>query len=93
MSSIALDHPGDLSWFPGYPEAERRRIPSGDCPHPCQHRILKVVAWGPDMAHYELSVCQDYGCQGNCRAWHGPSTYERLMTMDWKLLAPPGAHP
>ncbi len=80
MSSIALDHPGDLSWFPGYPEAERRRIPSGDCPHPCQHRILKVVAWGPDMAHYELSVCQD-------------STYDRLMTMDWKLLAPPGAHP
>ena len=88
MSGIALDHPGDITWFPDYPENERKRLPVGDCPHPCDHRILKVVAWGPDMDHYELSICRDI-CGGNCRGWHGPSTYYRLKTIDWKLLTEP----
>jgi hypothetical protein len=86
-ASIALDHPGDLSWVEDYPESERQRRVAGDCPHACMHRFLQVVAWGPDLTRYELRICTDV-CAGNCRGWSGPATYDRLMTIDWKLLAP-----
>ena len=88
MGSIAVDNPDVvIDWFPDYPESERARKVTGDCPHPCEHRILKVVGWGPDLTRYELSVCEDV-CAGDCRGWHAPATYDRLRTIDWKLLEP-----
>ena len=50
--------------------------------------MLKVVGWGPDLTRYELRTCEDEGCGGNCRGWSGPATYDRLCTIDWKLLEP-----
>jgi hypothetical protein len=90
MGFIAIDHPDEvIHWFAAYPESERARGVAGECPHACQHRILKVVGWGPDLTRYELHVCDDV-CQGNCRGWSGPATYDRLATIDWKLLEDPG---
>jgi hypothetical protein len=89
MGSIAVDNPDCvIDWFPDYPESEQARKIIGDCPHPCRHRILKVVGWGPSLRHYELRICQDDGCAGNCRGWCGPATYARICTIDWKLLSP-----
>ena len=88
MGSIAVDNPDIvIDWLASYPEAERQRRPARDCPHACRHRILAVVAWGPSLTHYELRICKDPdGCQGNCRGWCGPPTYDRIRTIDWKLL-------
>lgn len=69
---VQLEHPGEISWFKSYPEEEHRR-PVGPCPHTeCQHLGTSVVAWGPDLDHYELWVCDDNspgGCDGWCRGW------------------------
>lgn len=35
------------------------------CDHDCPHKSQSVVAWGPDIAHYELNKCDRCGC----RAW------------------------
>jgi hypothetical protein len=87
MSSIAVDNPDlVIDWFATYPDAERKRRPAGNCPHACEHRMLSVVAWGPSLTHYELRICTDDGCQGNCRGWCAPATYDRLCAIDWKLL-------
>jgi hypothetical protein len=60
-----LDHPGDLHWFSGYgPLAVL-----GECPHAaCRHTGTSVIAWGPDLARYELVQC-DLDCDSSCRAW------------------------
>jgi hypothetical protein len=90
MGSIAVDNRDTvIDWFPDYPEAERSRRPVGDCPHTCQHRLTKVVGWGPSLKHYELHICQD-ACQGNCRGWMagtGASSYELHCRIAWKLLS------
>jgi hypothetical protein len=68
MSSPAhVDRPGELHWFTGHGPA---RI-LGSCPHEgCPHTATRVVAWGPDLEHYELVVCDvDEGCAGRCRGW------------------------
>ena len=89
MGSIAVDNPDCvIDWFPDYPESERARKIIGDCPHACKHRILKIVGWGPSLTHYELLICRDDGCQGNCRQWDGVGTYESRKAIRWKLLSP-----
>ena len=72
MSLAHLDNPGAVRWFSGYGPAEVL----GECPHSgCGHRGTGVVAWGPDLRHYELIECGIQGdddgtdCAGNCRAW------------------------
>ena len=70
MSFIHIDHPGEvIHWFRSHPESEQERRPAGECPHACRHLATAVVGWGPDLEHYELVICTDDGCQGNCRGW------------------------
>lgn len=78
-----------VQWFVSYPETERKRVAVGPCPHDCAHRMTKVVAWGPDFAHYELNVCED-GCNGDCRAWLRVLQDGRELwnTIQWNLLEP-----
>lgn len=98
MSSwVQIDHPDEpVHWFAGYPESERRRVAVGPCPHDCEHRSTSVEAWGPDLDHYELVVCDDI-CAGNCRAWlptddnahggmHGPRYRRATAHPDMRLL-------
>lgn len=35
------------------------------CDHDCRHLGQTVVAWGPDIQHYELNHCD----QCACRSW------------------------
>jgi hypothetical protein len=69
-----LDHAGEISWYVGHGPAPIL----GPCPHTtCQHLGWSTVAWGPDLNHYELVVCDDGptqnpdggGCDGQCRGW------------------------
>ncbi len=46
------------------------------CDHRCRHNALSVVAWGPDLAHYELNACDDCGC----RAWRDGRYYQHRQT-------------
>ena len=39
------------------------------CAHDCTHSDLTVVAWGPDVAHYELVECAVAAGGCGCRAW------------------------
>ena len=65
MAEPHLDHPDDVHWFSGYGPA----TVLGDCPHTaCEHRGQSVIAWGPDLDHYELVEC-DMDCDSTCRAW------------------------
>lgn len=67
MAEIHLDHPGEITWFKGYGPA----AVIGPCPHSqCRHLDQSVIAWGPDLNHYELVTC-DVGeeCNRFCRAW------------------------
>lgn len=69
---VMLDNPGEIRWFKSDPEEEHRR-PLGPCPHDtCPHNATSTVAWGPDLDHYELIVCDTDGpdcCDGWCRGW------------------------
>lgn len=67
MGEPHLDHPGEWHWFSGYGPAEV----IGPCPHTtCKHWGQSVIAYGPDLDHYELVTCDDSdGCRGYCRAW------------------------
>lgn len=38
------------------------------CDHDCRHRGQSVIAWGPDVAHYELVAC-DGGDACGCVTW------------------------
>jgi hypothetical protein len=65
-SRAYVDRPGEAHWFAGHGPA--RLI--GPCPHDCRHHATSVVAWGPDLDHYELVVCDvTDGCDGRCRGW------------------------
>jgi hypothetical protein len=88
MSFVHVDHPDEvIHWFKVYPETEQQRRPIGDCPHACPHMQTAVIGWGPDLQHYELIICTDSGCRGNCRGWVGaPVTYDQLCAVDWKVL-------
>ena len=44
----------------------------GFCDHVCEHRGQSVVAWGPDVARYELWECDACGC----RAWRDGRYYQ-----------------
>lgn len=85
MSHAAISQPDEvIHWFASWPEAQRGRPVLGDCPHArCPHVATTVVGWGPDLAHYELVVCDSDGCQGNCRGWAAAGQYTGI---DWKLL-------
>jgi hypothetical protein len=93
VSHIAIDHPDEvIHWFACHPESERARPVIGDCPHACDHLGTTVVGWGPDLAHYELVICDGFtsGCEGNCRGWcAAPAGYDQLAAIDWKLLGTP----
>lgn len=70
MAEPHLDHPGEVSWFPGKGPAQVL----GACPHrACPHNTLAAIAWGPDFEHYTLDECRvpaDLGgCGGTCRSW------------------------
>lgn len=69
---VALDHPGEISWFKSDPQEEFRK-PAGPCPHgACPHNAQSTVAWGPDFERYELVVCDvdgPQGCASMCRGW------------------------
>lgn len=69
MADPHLDHPGEISWFPGKGPA----AVLGPCPHRCEHFARAAIAWGPDFEHYTLDECRDAveegGCGGACRAW------------------------
>lgn len=101
MSSfVHVDNPDTvINWFASYPEPQRARKPTGPCPHDCEHRQTAVVGYGPDLKHYELIVCEDTGCSGDCRAWlatddnaHGGTggrTYRyAVFHPDMRLLGP-----
>lgn len=68
MAEAHLDHPGDVTWFAGHTSGPI----AGPCPHlHCPHNLGRVIAWGPDLAHYTLEQCDvPAGCNGHCRAWH-----------------------
>lgn len=96
---VSIDHPDEVvHWFACYPQAQRERPVIGDCPHECEHRAYSVVAYGPNLEHYELVVCDDDGCAGNCRAWlatddnprgtGGPRYRESVHNPAMKQLAP-----
>ncbi|HEY2090034.1 MAG TPA: hypothetical protein VGH54_28935 [Mycobacterium sp.] len=93
MSFIAVDVSPDqiIEWFACYPEAERRRLTVGPCPHDCPHNMTATVAWGADLKHYELHTCDvKNGCAGNCRGWMaatGATSYELHRRIDWRLLS------
>jgi len=96
-SHVSIDHPDTvIHWFAGYPQEQRRLIAAGPCPHICEHRGTSVVAWGSDLEHYELIVCDD-ACAGRCRAWvpvddnahggtHGPKFRRAMAHPDMRLL-------
>lgn len=97
---VAIENPDVvIDWFADYREPQRSRKPVGPCPHACEHRVIAIVAWGPDLAHYELAVCND-GCGGDCRGWlpadrngegglYGPSRKAAMADPEtWRLLAP-----
>jgi len=70
VAEPSLDHPGEVSWFPGKAAAPVL----GPCPHTrCPHDSARCVAWGPDFEHYTLDEChvpaELGGCAGQCRAW------------------------
>lgn len=70
MADPHLDHPGEVSWFPGKGPAEVL----GSCPHTgCPHDQVACIAWGPDLEHYTLDECRVPaavgGCDGTCRSW------------------------
>jgi hypothetical protein len=74
VAEAHLDHPGGVSWWVGNGPAPIL----GDCPHECEHRDTRTVAWGPDFEHYELVECLDTeGCAAGgrnttgvvCRGW------------------------
>lgn len=66
MGHDTLVEVDDVRWFAGY---DAKPI-VGPCPHTCQHRDSRVIAWGPSLRHYELIQCDDEdGCQQRCRAW------------------------
>jgi hypothetical protein len=78
MAEPHLDHPGDVTWFPG----QRPAPVLGDCPHTrCPHDSLRCVAWGPDLEHYTLDQCtvptDAGGCGGQCRAWSSEVPHPR----------------
>ena len=86
-SEVALDHPGEISWFKSDPE-EQDRHAVGPCPHAeCEHHGQSVVAWGPDFDHYELVVCDDSGpggCAGWCRGWRATDDNDHGGTLGGK---------
>lgn len=96
MGHVAVDvSPDDIiEWFACYAEAERKRPVIGPCTHDCPHNMTAVVAWGSDLAHYELVRCDvKDGCNRNCRGWMagvGATSYELYRRISWKLLAPTG---
>lgn len=53
--------PGQVHWFTG----KRPTPQTVPCDHPCRHlaRNPRVVAWGPDIQHYEIVECALCGCQ------------------------------
>lgn len=70
MADPHLDHPGEITWFPGRGPAEVL----GRCPHAaCPHNEIRSIAWGPDFEHYSLDQCdvpaEAGGCAGTCRSW------------------------
>lgn len=70
MADPHLDHPGEVSWFPGKGPAQVL----GPCPHTrCPHNAGAAIAWGPDLEHYTLDECrvgpEVGGCDGQCRSW------------------------
>lgn len=70
MAEPHLDHPGEVSWFPGKGPA----AVLGSCPHTgCPHDQVACIAWGPDFEHYTLEECRVPaavgGCDGTCRSW------------------------
>lgn len=82
MSDVHLDHPGEMHWFSGYGPAPVL----GECPHlGCEHRGTSVIAWGPDLEHYELAEC-DMDCDSTCRAWVDGRT---VATTPWLHVAIP----
>ena len=91
---IAIDvAPGEIiDWFAGIPESERARKAVGDCPHDCPHNMTAVVAWGADLAHYELVRCDvEDGCNRDCRTWVSAAasrSYKLYQLLGWKLLSP-----
>jgi hypothetical protein len=74
MTYVHVDNPDlPVSWFKSCPEEITRKV-IGPCPHRCPHNLTRVVAWGPDLAHYELIVCDVVaGCNRNCRSWSDPN--------------------
>jgi hypothetical protein len=60
-----------IRWYRSEIAGEALRKPTGPCPHTDRrHWGRTVVAWGGDLEHYELVVCDDNpGCAGNCRGW------------------------
>lgn len=63
----------ELHMFAGYEWADF----GAPCGHGCEHRSIKVVGWGPNVATYELEECCDCGC----RAWRdGRWAQERQRT-------------
>lgn len=72
MADPHLDHPGDISWWPGHGP-----LPVlGACPHTCDHSLIPTIAYGPDHEHYCLVRCDDPdGCAGQCRGWAAEYPY------------------
>lgn len=68
---LDADMAGEIIRWYGSEVEQARRTVVGPCPHgECPHNALIVVAWGGDMEHYELVVCDvDDGCAGGCRGW------------------------
>lgn len=83
MAEPHLDHPGEVHWFSGYGPRQVIALCSHD---ECRHHALTTVAWGPDMARYELVEC-DADCAGNCRAWIDG---RGVVTSQWLAVARSG---
>ncbi len=80
-----------IRWYRSELDGQALRRPTGPCPHgSCSHWGQSVVAWGGDMAHYELVVCDDTeGCAGNCRGWSSEEAPRGVQV--WLELSPVGA--
>lgn len=80
-----VDHPDEVSWYVGHGPAPIL----GPCPHTtCQHNGWSTVAWGPDLRHYELVVCDDReGCAGRCRGWVAQEEGSNARGVLWGLQA------
>jgi hypothetical protein len=86
---VAVDLPGEVWWFKSDPEEGDRR-PVGSCPHTgCRHTGQSVVAWGPDLDHYELIVCDDDNPGGLRRVVSRVAGGGRQR--QWWLLRPQGS--